>query len=59
MQGIILTEKEGAIKRSVIKLNYIFTISEIIIKKRLFVLSKDKKKEIYDALIGKIKDLID
>ena len=29
MDGILLTKKEGAVKDSVIKLNYIFTISNI------------------------------
>ncbi|MBI5392876.1 type II toxin-antitoxin system PemK/MazF family toxin [Candidatus Woesearchaeota archaeon] len=44
MQGIQLTTKEGAIKESVIKLNYIFTISEKMVEKELFKLSEEKKK---------------
>lgn len=44
MKGIPLTKKEGAVKDSVIKLNYIFTISEKMVKKFLFNLS-DKKKD--------------
>ena len=36
MKGVILTKKEGAIKDSVIKLNYIFTISKSMISKTLF-----------------------
>ncbi len=51
MTGIPLTKKEGAIKDSVIKLNYIFTISASMIQKVLFQLSKDKKKIIYDNLV--------
>lgn len=44
MKGIPLSKKEGAIKESVIKLNYIFTISEKMIEKTLFSLSSEKKK---------------
>ena len=48
MKGIPLTKKEGAVKNSVIKLNYIFTISKLMIEKSLFSLSKEKKKLIFD-----------
>ena len=41
MGGIPLSKKEGAVKESVIKLNYIFTISEKMVKKVLFSLSKE------------------
>ena len=41
MEGIPLLKKEGAVKESVIKLNYIFTISEKMVKKVLFSLSKE------------------
>src|SRR3989344_6726959 len=44
MKGVPLLKKEGAIKDSIIKLNYIFTISEKMIKKKLFSISKEKKK---------------
>lgn len=57
MKGIKITKKEGAIKESVIKLNYIFTISENMIEKNLFTLSKEKKKEIYNELVKKFKYL--
>ncbi|MDI6720847.1 MAG: hypothetical protein QMD85_00550 [Candidatus Aenigmarchaeota archaeon] len=40
MKGIRLAKKDGAMKDSVIKTKYIFTISENAIKKRLFVLYK-------------------
>ncbi len=50
MQGITLTQKEGAIKDSVIKVNYIFTIAEKSIEKKLFTLGKLKKQELYRAL---------
>ena len=55
MEGISLSKKEGVIKDSVIKLNYIFTISEKMIKKVLFSLSNEKKKLIVEELIRKLK----
>ena len=57
MEGIPLTRKEGAIKNSVIKLNYIFTISKDLIDKDLFSLSKEKKQKVFDELSLKLKDL--
>ena len=57
MQGISLTKKEGAIKDSVIKLNYIFTVSKMMIEKKLFSLSKEKKKKVFDELVNKFKTL--
>ena len=55
MEGISLLKKEGAIKDSIIKLNYIFTISEKMIKKVLFSLSNEKKKILSEELIRKLK----
>ena len=57
MNGVSLLKKDGAIKDSVIKLNYIFTISQAMVKKTLFSLSVDKKKEVHDTLIGKLDAL--
>ncbi len=57
MKGIPLTKKEGAIKESIIKLNYIFTISEILIKKKLFSLKKSKKQLILKNLNKKFEQL--
>jgi mRNA interferase MazF len=54
MQGIPLTIKEGAIKDSVIKTNYIFTTTESFIEKKLFSLNKEKKLLLYENLLGKI-----
>lgn len=54
MQGIPLTKKEGAIKESVIKLNYIFTISEKMIKKSLFSISEEKKNLVRSELMKKM-----
>lgn len=54
MKGIPLLKKEGAIKDSIIKLNYIFTISEKMIKKVLFSLSPEKKKLIVSEFMQKL-----
>ena len=50
MKGIPLTKSEGAIKDSVIKLNYIFTISNEMTNKVVFHLTKEKKQLIFDEL---------
>ena len=50
MGGIPLSKKEGAVKESIIKLNYIFTISEKMIEKVLFKLSEEKKKLLVSEL---------
>ncbi|MBI4144327.1 type II toxin-antitoxin system PemK/MazF family toxin [Candidatus Woesearchaeota archaeon] len=57
MKGIKLTKEDGAIKDSVIKLNYIFTISDKLVEKVLFQLHPKKKKELYSALIEKLEGL--
>ncbi len=54
MRGIRLSKSEGAIKESVIKMNYIFTISEKMVEKFLFKISKEKKSKIKDELIKRI-----
>jgi len=57
MKGVILSKKDGAIKESVIKTNYIFTISEAAIKKKLFTLNKNKRIELYNELIKSLSGL--
>lgn len=57
MKGIPLTKKDGALKDSVIKLNYIFTISSVMIEKVLFSLSSEKKKKVREELIQKLNGL--
>jgi len=56
MKGISLSKKEGAIKESIIKLNYIFTISGKMVERVLFSVSKEKRNLIKKELINKIKD---
>ena len=57
MNGIPLTKKEGAIKESIIKLNYIFTLSEAMVEKTLFSLSQEKKKQVFLELVKKLQGL--
>ena len=57
MKGVLLTKKEGAVKDSVIKLNYIFTISKAMISKTLFHLGKEKKRMVFDELIKRLDEL--
>ena len=57
MKGVPLTKKEGAVKDSVIKLNYIFTISEAMISKTLFHLTKEKKRIVFNELTKRIGEL--
>ncbi len=54
MKGISLTKEDGAIKDSIIKLNYIFTISENMIDKVLFSLSNKKKNLIKEEIMKKL-----
>ena len=55
MKGIPLLKKDGAIKDSIIKLNYIFTVSEKMIKKVLFSIPQSKKELIVSEFIKKLK----
>ncbi|MCR4327158.1 MAG: type II toxin-antitoxin system PemK/MazF family toxin [Nanoarchaeota archaeon] len=55
MEGIKITQKEGMIKESVIKLNYIFTISEMMVKRNLFKISTEKKDMVRNELFLKIR----
>ena len=57
MNGIPLSTSEGAIKDSIIKLNYIFTISNSFVLKKLFQLTRSKKKLIYSELKKRLKKL--
>jgi mRNA interferase MazF len=59
MKGIPLTKSEGALKDSVIKLNYIFTISSEMASKVILHLSKEKKRLIFDELSKKLSGLND
>jgi len=57
MKGIPLTKSEGALKDSVIKLNYIFTISSEMASKVILHLSREKRQLIFDELSKKLNGL--
>jgi mRNA interferase MazF len=57
MKGIPLSKSEGALKDSVIKLNYIFTISVEMASKVILHLSEEKKRLIFDELCKKLSGL--
>ena len=54
MKGVLVDIVDGLKKPSVIKLNYIFTLSSSLLKKCLCSLSKLKQQEIYFALLDKL-----
>ncbi len=57
MKGIPLTKSEGAIRDSVIKLNYLFTISDEMVSKVVFHLSNEKKRIMFDELSKRLDGL--
>jgi mRNA interferase MazF len=57
MKGIPISKSEGAIKDSVIKLNYIFTISEAMVSKVIFELNKEKKSLVFKELEKRFSEL--
>lgn len=54
MKGIFLSKKEGMVIDSIVKLNYIFTISETMVKKKLFSISDDKKNKVREEIIKRL-----
>lgn len=54
MKGVSLTKKEGAIKESIVKLNYIFTISEKMVERILFSVSKEKRDLIKKEFLSRL-----
>ncbi|MBU2616396.1 MAG: type II toxin-antitoxin system PemK/MazF family toxin [Nanoarchaeota archaeon] len=58
MEGIPLLKKDGALRDSVIKLNYIFTISNKMISKFLFHLSQEKKRKVFDGFKIRLNNLL-
>jgi hypothetical protein len=57
MKGIPLSKEDGAIKDSVIKLNYIFTISTTMVLKILFHLNTRKKQMVFNELQRRLSEL--
>jgi mRNA interferase MazF len=54
MQGISLSVDEGAVRESIIKTNYLFTVGKSIIVRKLFKLKKEKKKIVCEEIKSKI-----
>ena len=50
MQGIPLSKKDGIIKDSIIKTNYLFTTVPQFIKKKLTTLTNKKRKEVLQTM---------
>lgn len=59
MKGIPLSKEEGAVKDSVIKTNYLFTISEKMVEKTLFHLNSKKKKIVFNELTKHLNALLE
>ena len=57
MKGIHISTKEGAAQDSIIKLNYIFTITNEAILKTVFHLSPEKTRIVFDELNKKLEGL--
>ncbi|MFH0927390.1 MAG: type II toxin-antitoxin system PemK/MazF family toxin [Candidatus Micrarchaeota archaeon] len=57
MKGIAVGPKDGLFKESVIKLNYIFTITAQAIEKKLCTLPPAKRREAHEALAQKLARL--
>ena len=57
MKGIPLSKSDGAVRDSVIKLNYIFTLSEEMVSKVIFQLSRSKKQLIFKELEMRLAQL--
>ena len=57
MKGILISVKEGAAQESIIKLNYIFTITNEAIIKTVFHLSQEKRRMVFDELNKKLEGL--
>lgn len=58
MNGIPITVKEGASQDSVLKLNYIFTITNETILKTVFRLGKEKRQIVFDELQKRFHGLV-
>ncbi len=56
MEGIPLTKNKGTIKDSIIKINYIFTISEKMIERKLFSISNEKRELVKKELTKRLNN---
>lgn len=56
MEGILLKKSEGVVADSVIKLNSIITITEEMVKRKLFSLNSEKKNIVRKELVAKLNE---
>jgi mRNA interferase MazF len=54
MQGIPLKKDENMIENSIIKLNYIMTISKDSVKKYIFTITEEKKRLVKKEFMNKL-----
>ncbi len=57
MKGISISTKEGAAQDSIIKVDYIFTITNEAILKTVFHLSPEKKRLVFDEISKRLSSL--
>jgi mRNA interferase MazF len=57
MKGVPISKSEGAAQDSIIKLNYIFTITNDVVLKTVFHLSNEKKRKVLKELTEKLDGL--
>jgi mRNA interferase MazF len=57
MKGIHIYTREGAAQDSIIKLNYIFTITNEAVLKTVFRLSTEKRQIVFEELVKKLESL--
>ena len=57
MKGIPISTKEGAAQDSIIKLNYVFTITNDTILRTVFHLSRQKRQMVFKELKEKLETL--
>ncbi|GAB6887857.1 hypothetical protein JCM13304A_13550 [Desulfothermus okinawensis JCM 13304] len=59
VEGILIPRNEGLIVDSVLKLNYVFTVSKNRIRRRLTSLSEERKKIVCQNLLRRFKICIE
>ena len=57
MKGVRISKSDGAAQDSIIKLNYIFTITNDVILKTVFHLNNEKKRMVLKELMEKLEGL--
>ena len=58
-KGIPIYKKEGGVRDSTIKLNYVFTVSEDVLSRPFFRLKQEKRKMVLDQLLKLLSGMQD